>query len=236
MTQPDTDEEREPDPPQGRILPTGPGPLVIAGVIGLVLGWSIRPLALRFDCAEPNVSFTAIGALFFVAAIIGATAYGTRRTVRRNRQDLAHHQAVNRLVLGKACALVGSLALGGYLGYALAQLGVANPAVGHAAVARAARRRSARSLRRSPRWLLEHACRVPRRRRVAHLPCESWPSWHRLVPPCVVGNAALASPSRSACSRWQSSPCVVLTSHPVGPLDRHRVRGWRSPSRWARCA
>ena len=67
-------------------------------------------------------------ALFFVAAVVGGTAYVTRRTVRRDRFDLAHHQAVNRLVLGKACALVGALVVGGYLGYALAQLGVDEPA------------------------------------------------------------------------------------------------------------
>jgi hypothetical protein len=134
---------------------------VVSGVIGLVCGWAIRPFCLRFDYAEPNVSFTSVGALFFVAAIIGATAYGTRRTVRRNRHDLAHHQAVNRLVLGKACALVGALALGGYVGYAVAQLGVANPAadtrlwhsllaaLGSLAVMVAA-------------LLLELACRVPK--------------------------------------------------------------------------
>ena len=46
---------------------------------------------------------------------------------------------MNRLVLGKACALVGALALGGYLGYAVAQLGVADPAADTAAVALAAR-------------------------------------------------------------------------------------------------
>jgi hypothetical protein len=160
VTQPDTDEEREPDPPQGRISLTGPGPLVVSGVIGLVLGWSIRPLALRLDYAEPNVSYTSIGAFFFVAAIIGATAYVTRRTVRRNRLDLAHHQAVNRLVLGKACALVGALALGGYLGYAVAQLGVANPAsdtrLWHALLAAlGALSATVAAL------LLEHACRVP---------------------------------------------------------------------------
>jgi Protein of unknown function (DUF3180) len=160
VTQPDTDEEREPDPPQGRISLTGPGPLVVSGVIGLVLGWSIRPLALRLDYAEPNVSYTSVGAFFFVAAIIGATAYGTRRTVRRNRLDLAHHQAVNRLVLGKACALVGALALGGYLGYAVAQLGVANPAsdtrLWHALLAAlGALSATVAAL------LLEHACRVP---------------------------------------------------------------------------
>ena len=160
MSRPDTDEEREPDRPSGRIRPTGPGPLVIAGVVGLVVGWAIRPLALRLDYAEPNVSFTAIGALFFVAAIIGFTAYVTRRTVRRNRLDLAHHQAVNRLVLGKACALVGSLILGGYLGYALAQLGVDNPAANtrlwHSVLAAlGALAATVAAL------LLEQACRVP---------------------------------------------------------------------------
>lgn len=130
MSLPDPEEEREPDPPRGHIAPTGPGPLVVAGVLGLVIGWAVRPLSLRMDYAEPNVSFVSIGALFFVAAIIGGSAYVTRRTVRRNRFDLAHHQAVNRLVLGKSCALVGALLLGGYLGYAVAQLGVASPASG----------------------------------------------------------------------------------------------------------
>lgn len=128
MSLPEPEDEREPEAPRGRISPTGPGPLVVAGVLGLVLGWAVRPLSLRFDYAEPDVSFTSIGALFFVAAIIGGTAYITRRTVRRHRFDLAPHQAVNRLVLGKACALVGALVVGGYLGYAVAQLGVANPA------------------------------------------------------------------------------------------------------------
>jgi len=154
------DEEPDREPPRGTIEVTGPGPLVVAGVIGLVLGWSIRPLALRFGYAEPAVSFTAIGGLFFVAAIIGGTAYVTRRTVRSSRFDLAHHQAVNRLALGKACALAGSLVLGGYLGYAVAQLGVGDPAsdlrlwrsllaaLGALCVTVAA-------------LLLEHACRVP---------------------------------------------------------------------------
>ena len=162
MTHPDFDEE-EPDleEPQGRIRVTGPGPLVVSGVIGLVLGWAVRPLSLWLDYPEPNVSLTSIGALVFVAATVGATAYVTRRTVRRNRHDLAHHAAVNRLVLGKACALVGALALGGYVGYAVAQLGVSNPA---------ADARFWRSLLAAlgslavmvTALLLEQACRVPK--------------------------------------------------------------------------
>ena len=162
MSAPEPDEELEPTGPSpGRIRPTGPGPLVSAGVVGLVVGWAVRPLCLRLEYAEPNVSLLSIGLLFFGAAIIGGSAYLTHRTVQRDRIALAPHQAVNRLVLGKACALVGALLTGGYLGYAVAQLGVGDPAaelrlwrsvvaaLGAAAVTAAA-------------LLLELACRVPR--------------------------------------------------------------------------
>ena len=98
--------------------------------------------------------------LLFVAAIIGGSAYLTRRTVQRNRAALPHHHAVNRLVLGKACALVGALLLGGYAGYGLAQLGVGDPAAltrlwrsGLGVLASGAVLVTA--------LLLEHACRVP---------------------------------------------------------------------------
>ena len=82
---------------------------------------------LQLGYAEPDVPFLTIGLLVFAAAIIGVTAYATRRTVQRNRFDLAPHQAVNRLALGKACAIAGAFLVGAYLGYALAQLGVGDP-------------------------------------------------------------------------------------------------------------
>lgn len=99
-----------------------------SGVLGLVLGWAVRPLALRLGYAEPRVSLLTVGLLLFAAAIIAGSAYLTRRTVQRRRFALASHQAVNRLVLAKACALVGALLTGAYLGYAIAQLGVGDPA------------------------------------------------------------------------------------------------------------
>ncbi len=55
--------------------------------------------------------------------ILGYTAYATRRIVRNRPDLLPPHQAVNRLVLARACALVGALMLGGYLGYALSWIG-----------------------------------------------------------------------------------------------------------------
>ncbi len=159
MSTPEPDEDLEPT--QGRILPTGPGPLVIVGVLGLVLGWAVRPFCLRVGYAEPDVSLLSVGLLFFAAAIIGVSAHFTRRTVQRDRFALAPHQAVNRLVLGKACAMVGALLTGCYLGYAMAQLGVDNPAAStrlwHSCLAAlGAAAVTATAL------LLELACRVPR--------------------------------------------------------------------------
>ncbi len=128
-----------------------------------MLGWAVRPFCLRIGYAEPTVSVLTIVLLFFVAAIIGGSAYLTRRTVQRDRLALDHHQFVNRLVLGKSCALVGAFLTGCYVGYAVAQLGVGDPAsdtrlwrsalaaLGAAAVTAAA-------------LLLELACRVPRDR------------------------------------------------------------------------
>ena len=51
------------------------------------------------------------------------TALLTYRAVQVHGQRLEPHQAVNRLVLGRASALVGALLAGGYFGYALSWLG-----------------------------------------------------------------------------------------------------------------
>lgn len=153
--------EEDGEEPRGTVRPTGPAPLVSVGVVGLVLGWSLRTVALRLGYVEPVVTWLSINLLFFVAAIIGASAYLTRRTVRRDRFALAHHQAVNRLVLAKACAIVGALLVGGYLGYAVSQLGQGDPGSitrlwRSALAALAAGGLTAAAL------LLELACRVPK--------------------------------------------------------------------------
>ncbi|MEO7351154.1 MAG: DUF3180 domain-containing protein [Marmoricola sp.] len=159
MSVPEPDEELE--PPQGRIRPTGPGPLVIAGVVGLVLGWAVRPLCLRLEYSEPDISLLSVALLFFASAIIGGSAYLTHKTVQRDRFALAHHQAVNRLVLAKACALVGALLTGCYLGYAMAQLGVGDPA-GVTRLWRSFVAASGAAAVTTSAVFLELACRVPR--------------------------------------------------------------------------
>ena len=107
-------------------------------------------------------------ALFLVAAILAGTAWATWRTLHVHGHRLEPHRAVNRLVLAKACALVGALAAGGYAGYALSWVGMA---------AELADQRMVRSgiaalgglLTCGAALLLERACRVaaPGGRRVA---------------------------------------------------------------------
>lgn len=149
-----------PGPAGGRLRPTAPGALVGFGVLGLVLGWAIRPLCLRAGWMEPRVSWGQIASIAFVGLIVLGMAALTRRTLQRSPHRLAPHQSVNRLVLGKACALVGALLTGGYAGYALAQLWVSDPAsqarLWHSLIATVAGVSVLVGA-----LLLEHACRVP---------------------------------------------------------------------------
>ncbi len=112
------------EPSDGRLRPTTPASITAWAVVGLVGGWLLRPLAERAQGTAPIVSWLQPLALLFVAAILGATAWITWRTLHVRREYLEPHRAVNRLVLARACALVGALVGGGYAGYALSWLGV----------------------------------------------------------------------------------------------------------------
>lgn len=93
-------------------------------LLGLVAGWAVRPVAVQLDTSAPQVTWLQASAFYFVGAILAAVARATSRAVRR-REPLRPHEAVNRLVLAKSCALTAALVAGGYLGYALAWVGIA---------------------------------------------------------------------------------------------------------------
>jgi xanthosine utilization system XapX-like protein len=109
--------------PHGSLRPTSPAVVAAWAVVGLVVGWLVHPLAERLGGTAPVVAWAQPFALLLVAAILGGTAQATWRSVHVRRERLEAHQAVNRLVLARACAYVGALAGGGYLGYALSWLG-----------------------------------------------------------------------------------------------------------------
>ena len=111
------------EPPQaGRVHPTRAGLLIALGLLGLVLGWSVRFVAEHAGGTAPLVTWGPAIAMALVAVVLGWTARVTARQIRL-RRFLPPHQAVNRLVLAKASALVGSVVGGGYAGYALSWLG-----------------------------------------------------------------------------------------------------------------
>lgn len=93
-------------------------------VTGLVLGWLAHPVGERVLGTAPIVTRPQVLVLFGFAAVLAGTAWLTWRTVHVQGRRLAPEQGVNRLVLGRASALVGALAAGGYAGYALSWLGL----------------------------------------------------------------------------------------------------------------
>jgi MFS family permease len=110
------------DGERGTLRPTPPGLVLGWALAGLVGGWFLHPLTDRWG-NPPLVTWPQPLALALVAAILGFTAWSTWRTVHVHREPLDPHRAVNRLVLARACALVGALAGGGYLGYGLSWIG-----------------------------------------------------------------------------------------------------------------
>ena len=153
-------EDEEPDRVgTGRLRPTSAGVLTAWAVVGLVGGWLLHPLSERLRDTAPIVTWAQPLALILVAAILGATAYATWRAVHVHHQRLEPHRAVNRLVLARACARVGALVAGGYLGYAVSWLGI-DTELGDQRVWRSAVAAAAGVAIVITALLLERACRI----------------------------------------------------------------------------
>ena len=148
-----------PKPGPGSVRTTPPGVLIVWGVVGLVCGWAVRPVAQRLGESPPVVGWAQVLALLLVAAALGWVAWATRQAVVKKRW-LEPHKAVNRLVLGKACALVGALACGGYAGYVLTWIG-SEAALAGERMLRSGVGAAAGLLMCIAALLLERACRVP---------------------------------------------------------------------------
>jgi hypothetical protein len=154
--------EEVPEPePNGHVEPTGPGPLVVLGLLGLAIGWAVRGQAIRSDVPTPMISWLAVGVTWFLAAVTAGTAYLTWREVQRDRVLLRPYQGLTRLVLGKTMCRLAALALGGYLGAAISVLGVSGEFADRMLL-RALVAALGASLGLAAGLALEHACRVPK--------------------------------------------------------------------------
>jgi hypothetical protein len=116
----------EPPEPRGTLRPTSARALTVCAVLGLGIGWATHPVVSRIAGRAPLVSWTQALALVLVAGIMTYLAWHTWQTVQVRGERLEPHQAVNRLVLARACALGGTVIAAGYVGYAVSWLGDAS--------------------------------------------------------------------------------------------------------------
>ena len=116
----------EPPEPRGTLRPTSAGALTVCAVVALLGGWAIHPVMTRVAGGPPLVSWTQALAVVLVAVIMGFLAWHTWQTVQVRGERLELHQALNRLVLARACALGGTVIAAGYVGYAVSWLGDAS--------------------------------------------------------------------------------------------------------------
>lgn len=150
----------EPDPaPSGSLRPTPPLSLLGWAVVGLVVGWAVHPVCERLGVVPPLVSVAQPLALLLLAAILGYVAWATHRTVQVRRELLRPNQAVNRLVLARACALVAALVAGGYLGYGVSWIDGSAP-LADARMVRSFVASGCAAAAAVAALLLERACRV----------------------------------------------------------------------------
>ena len=143
-----------------RLRPISAGAITAWAVIGLIGGWILHPLLDRWRGVAPVVTWVQPLVLVLIAAILGGTAWITWRQLHVHRQRLEPHRAVNRLVLARACTLVGALLAGGYLGYAVSWLGYDDDPLAHQRLVRSVLAAVAGILIVVASRFLEHACRV----------------------------------------------------------------------------
>ena len=144
----------------GRVRSTTAGSLIGTALLGLVLGWLLKPLSIRFGGTAPTVGWLPVLALAFVALVMVSVAWSTHRSLHRRHERLQPHLAVNRLVLAKSCSLAGALVAGGYLGYALSWLGLTDAELAHQRMVHALVGGLAGGALVAGSLLLERACRV----------------------------------------------------------------------------
>ena len=153
--------QRRSGPPAGRIGTTSAVALAVATLVGALIGGLVPAVGEQLVGTAPTVRWTAVGALAFLATVLGGLAWTTWRTLHRSRLRIESTRAVNLLVLGKASALAGAFVAGGYLAFALTYAGQSDLALPRERLIRGIAAAIAAAAVCLGGLLLERACRVP---------------------------------------------------------------------------
>jgi len=145
------------------VRPTRPVTLLVAGVAGAVVGFSIGGLSDRLGYGLPRVSWVSIGLLLFLAAILLVAARRVRSWVSGDRPPgPGDALTMGRLVaLAKAGSVFGAVMAGGYLGLALVGLSRVSTSYGREHVLWAAGGALAAVVVLGAAVVLERSCRLP---------------------------------------------------------------------------
>jgi hypothetical protein len=104
----------EPSGPPGTVAATGWQAVGVAVVVGAGLGWALFTALDKFGAELPRFPLAVTLAIAVMAALVGAQAVVTHRTIQVRRQVVPPRRAVSLLVLGKTCLLAGAGLAGGY--------------------------------------------------------------------------------------------------------------------------
>ncbi|UDY23848.1 DUF3180 domain-containing protein [Nocardioides sp. Kera G14] len=149
-----------PDPsPRHELRPTSAALLTGAFVVALVAGWLMHRITDAWVGHAPVISWGQPLLLVVIAVILAWVGWSTYRSRQSAEARIEPHQAVNRLVLARACAVVGALAAGFYLGYAVSWLGI-DVELAHQRLVRSLVAAVAGALVVAASLLLERACRI----------------------------------------------------------------------------
>ncbi|MEA5153851.1 DUF3180 domain-containing protein [Raineyella sp.] len=143
------------------ILPTPPRMLVVAALLGGVVGWLLGPVVEHTGRTPLYVPWTAPALLAVAAVGLAVVARRMWRTVHVLRHPVAPERGLHSLVLGKSAALLGAALFGGYLVFGLSFLPRLEIAAGLGRVVNSGIAALAGAGLSAAGYALELACRVP---------------------------------------------------------------------------
>lgn len=143
------------------ILPTPPRLLVVAALLGGVVGWFLGPVVSGMGRTPMHVPWTAPAALVLAALVLAVMARRMHQAVHVRREVVDPQRGLYSLVLGKSAALVGAAVLGGYLVFGASFLTRLDADAAVARVVGSALAALAGAGLGAAGYALERACRVP---------------------------------------------------------------------------